>query len=79
MFLITRNHIYNHMKNILLTLGVFSLFFFSSCGGGHDHDCCGECGGEKAECCGKCGGDKDGEKKSECCGEGGECCKSESK
>ena len=53
------------MKNLLLTLGVFSLFFFSSCGGGHDHDCCGECGG-----------DKDGEGKSECCGEGGECCKS---
>jgi hypothetical protein len=66
------------MKNLLLTLGVFSLFFFSSCGGGHDHDhdCCGKCGDEKAECCGKCGGDKDGEKKSECCGEGGECCKS---
>jgi len=65
------------MKNLLLILGVFSLFFFSSCGGEHGHDCCGECGGdEKAECCGKCGGDKDGEKKSECCGEGGECCKS---
>jgi hypothetical protein len=71
----TTNHISNHMKNLLLTLGVFSLFFFSSCGGGHNHDCCGECGGE-SECCGKCGGDKDGEKKSECCGEGGECCKS---
>jgi hypothetical protein len=47
------------MKNLLLILGIISLGFFSSCGGGaHDHeDCCGECGGE-SECCGKCGGDK---------------------
>jgi hypothetical protein len=46
------------MKNLLLILGIISLGFFSACGGGHDHDCCGECGGEEAECCGKCGGDK---------------------
>ena len=46
------------MKNLLLILGIISLGFFSACGGGHDHDCCGECSEEKAECCGKCGGDK---------------------
>ena len=47
------------MKNLLLILGIISLGFFSACGGGHDHDCCGKCGGDDAECC----------------GEGGECCK----
>ncbi len=47
------------MKNLLLILGIISLGFFSACGGGHDHECCGECGGDDAECC----------------GEGGECCK----
>ena len=46
------------MKNLLLILGIISLGFFSACGGGHDHDCCGECSEDKAECCGKCGGDK---------------------
>jgi hypothetical protein len=46
------------MKNLLLILGIISLGFFSACGGGHDHDCCGECSENKAECCGKCGGDK---------------------
>ena len=46
------------MKNLLLILGIVSLGFFSACGGGHDHDCCGECSEDKAECCGKCGGDK---------------------
>jgi len=47
-----------NMKNLLLILGIFSLGFFSACGGGHDHDCCGECSEDKTECCGKCGGDK---------------------
>jgi hypothetical protein len=46
------------MKNLLLILGIISFGFFSACGGGHDHDCCGECSEDKAECCGKCGGDK---------------------
>ena len=39
------------MKNLLLILGIISLGFFSACGGGHDHECCGECckGGDDAK------------------------------
>jgi hypothetical protein len=56
--LVTKYKSKYNMKNLLLILGIVSLGFFSACGGGHDHDCCGECSEDKAECCGKCGGDK---------------------